>query len=424
METGTLTASVHAGGGQVVVLPEVVSAMLLLRQQGWGVKRLAREFGVSPNTVQRYVRADGYVPFRPPKRPGVLDGLQEWLEERLRQHGGNAAVVRQDLLAEHGVAVSLRTVERALQGARQAQRAEVRATVRYETPPGQQLQVDFGQCTTTVGGQRMRVQLCVSTLGYSRRTFVTVHGSQRQEAWLTHLERAFEHFGGVPVEVLVDNAKALVERHDIERRRVEFNATFEAFCRHWGVTPRACAPFRARTKGKDERMVQYVKRNGIAGREFESRSVLEAHLVRWMRDTADARVHGTTKESPLVRFVRDEAQALRPLAGRPSFLGCRELTRRVQSDCCVEVDTNAYSVPWRLLGCAVAVRVAEGTVSVVHGGHEVARHRQAVGLRERIVDPRHLEGVVAGARRSADAARLPELLRPLSAYEELAGGAL
>jgi hypothetical protein len=104
----------------------------------------------------------------------------------------------------------------------------------------------------------------------------------------------------------------------------------------------------ARTKGKDERGVGYVKRNAIAGHSFASWAALEARLVWWMRETADVSIHGTTGEPPLHRFRREEASALRPLDGRPPFRQVRDLTRRVQSDCCIEVDTNAYSVPWRL----------------------------------------------------------------------------
>ncbi len=119
--------------------------------------------------------------------------------------------------------------------------------------------------------------------------------------------------------MLLDNAVALVRHHDAATREVEFNDRFHAFARYWSVRPVACAPYRARTKGKDERGVGYVKHNAIAGRSFASFGALEAHLARWMREVADVRVHGTTGEPPIVRFERDEAGVLRPLNDRPSF---------------------------------------------------------------------------------------------------------
>jgi transposase len=107
-----------------------------------------------------------------PRRRRALDGLEDWLAERFRRHRGNADVVRQELLAEHRVAVSLRTVERAVAPLRRELLAEARATVRFETPPGRQLQVDFGERRVVIGGEAVRVHLFVATLGYSRRLHV------------------------------------------------------------------------------------------------------------------------------------------------------------------------------------------------------------------------------------------------------------
>ena len=165
----------------------------------------------------------------------------------------------------------------------------------------------------------MRVHLFVATLGYSRRCFVRAFRHERQSAWFDGIEAAFRHFGGAPEEVLLDNARALVEQHDAATRDVRFNPRLHAFARYWGFRPRACAPYRARTKGKDERGVGYVKRTAIAGHRFASWAAVEAHLAWWMREIADPRVHGTTGEPPFERFRRDEAAALRPLDGRPPF---------------------------------------------------------------------------------------------------------
>jgi len=123
------------------------------------------------------------------------------------------------------------------------------------------------------------------------------------------------------------------------------------------VLPKACAPYRARTKGKDEHGVGYVKRNAIAGHSFDSMAALDAHLVWWMREVTDLRVHGTTGEAPIVRFQEKEAAALRPLEGRITFQLMRECVRRVHADACVELETNRYSVPWRLIGETVTVLV-------------------------------------------------------------------
>ncbi len=413
--------------GEGMRTPDEVCEMLRLRELGLGTRRIASELGCSRNTVKRYIEADGWTGRRAAGRPGLLAGLEPWLAERFRRHRGNADVVRQDLAREHGLSVSLRTVERAVAPLRQALRAEARATVRFETPPGRQLQIDFGELAAAVGGERVRVHLFVATLGYSRRCYVQAFRHERQSAWFDGVEGAFAHFGGVTREVLLDNARALVDHHDAATREVRFNTRLRAFARHWGFTPRACAPYRARTKGKDERGVGYVKRNAIAGHGFASWAALEAHLVWWMREVADVREHGATGEPPIVRFRREEAGALRPVDGRPPFRQVRDLIRQVQSDCCIELDTNAYSAPWRLIGETVRVVVCGGRVSIQHGGREVAVHPETSGRRQRRVEAAHFEGLSPVRPRPAEPSpaaspAVADLLRPLEEYEQLAGG--
>ena len=335
---------------EAMLEPEEVSAILRLKELGWGAKRISRELGISRNTAKDYIATDGWTPYRQPQRKKALDGQEAWLRERLRRHRGNADVIRQELAAEKGIIVSLRTVERAVKRYRQELAAEARATVRFETPPGKQLQIDFGERLVEIGGSKVRAYLFVATLGYSRRHHIRAFRNERQESWFDGLESTFAKFGGVTEEVLFDNARALVFEHDLATRTVVFNEKLKAFAKHWGFRPRACAPYRARTKGKTENGVGYVKRNAIAGRCFPSWEAFEAHLEAWTRDVADVRVHGTTGEAPIDRFRRAEAQALKPIAGMPPFQAARELIRRVQSDCAVEIDGNAYSVPWRLIG--------------------------------------------------------------------------
>jgi transposase len=414
------------GKGDVMQMPEAVAAMRRLYELGWGMRRIAAELGCSRNTVKHHLSQGGWVPYRSPIRRRVLGGLVEWLAASFRQHRGNADVVRQELKRVHGVEVSLRTVERAVRPWRQLLEAEARATVRFETPPGRQLPIDFGTTTVRIGEEPVRVRLFVATLGYSRRAFVAAFEHERQAAWFEGLERTFQYFAGVPEEVLLDNARTLVEDHDRVTRVVVFNARFLAFARYWGFQPRACAPYRARTQGQDERGVGYVKRNAIAGRTFASWAALEAHLSHWLRTVADVREHGTTGEPPLERFQRAEAAALRPLRGRPPFHWTREWTRQVHADGCVEVDTHHYSVPWRLIGETVTVRIVDEALRVTRGGLDVARHAVSAGRRQRVIEPAHLAGVVgapAGVSPvEATAPPAPALLRPLAEYEAVAGG--
>ena len=417
--------------------PQEVELVRHLAGQGMSQRAIARHLGCCPRTVHRYLAMAHWQPYGHPHRERQLDGCLEWLKERFAQHHGNAEVLRQELLRQKGIHVSQRTVERAVEPWRAEWRAARLATVRFETPPGKQLQADFGQCVVAIGGEATRLHLCVLTLGYSRRMVIRAFRTERQANWLLAMEEAFRHWGGVPNEVLVDNARALVLRHDPASGELVFHPRFAAFARHWGFTPKACQPYRPRTKGKDERGVRYVKGSGLAGHDFPNWGAMEAHLEWWNREVADVRIHRTTGEQPLARFQREEVSALMPLKNRPSYLAEQEFSRVVANDCCVQVEGNWYSVPNALVRQRVSVLLRNQRVLIRYRGHEVARHqRQPTNHRHRQVISGHWAGLlpqraleqamgvdtpehVGGVTTTNRAVRSSALARPLAEYAAL-----
>lgn len=391
MEPEALQSPAVAGTDGLMVEPEIVRQIRALSELRWGMRRIAHEVGVDRKTVRRYLRSGSAAEQQ--ERPSRRALSDEWRATAIDLFDttaeGNAVVVR-DLLAERGVEVDVRVVQRLLAPHRRARIAAEAATVRFETAPGHQLQIDFGEKVVSVGGVRCRVLLFVAVLSYSRRCYVRAFRTQRHDDWREGLAGAFRHFGGVTQTLLVDNARALIL--DREGGAARVHPAFEAFCRDWGVTVRACQPYRARTKGKTERGVGYAKRNALAGRAFDSWAALEAHLERWMA-MADERDHGTTHEAPRLRFERDEAAALLPLPARPLPVRQRREARRVAADCFVDVDTVRYSVPHRLVRRAVQVLVGDDEVVVFDGAAIVARHARCREPHRRVVDPGHFEGL-------------------------------
>src|ERR1700741_236232 len=189
---------------EVMQTPAEVAAMLRLKALGWGVRRIAGELGCSHMTVRRYLTEGGWVACRGRGRPRTVSGLEEWIAERFRRHAGNADVVRQELEREKGIRLTLRTVEREVRHLRRELEAEARATIRFETPPGKQLQIDFGERRAMIGDETVKVYLFVATPGYSRPLYVRPFRNERQESWFAGVEGAFRHFGGVTAEVLLD----------------------------------------------------------------------------------------------------------------------------------------------------------------------------------------------------------------------------
>jgi hypothetical protein len=136
---------------------------------------------------------------------------------------------------------------------------------------------------------------------------------------------------------------------------------------------------------------------------------------------ADRRIHGTTHERPDERFERDEKRALRPLPSPLMPVRERRVSRRVATDCHVDVDTIRYSVPHRLVKRTVEVLVADDEVVIFDGRTEVARHPRHGEPHARVSDPRHFEGIYRQREDAASTASSP-LARSLEVYAEAAGG--
>lgn len=332
------------------------------RHQGMYVKDIAADLGVHPKTVSRALRR-GEAPTRRRGRPpgqSKLDPFKPTVARLLHEGVWNAVVIWRELqaLGYTGKSRTLRDYIRPKRPLRPS-----RATVRFETAPGEQLQHDWGELVTTLAGIEQRVFVAVNTLGYSRRFHAWAAPCCDAEHTYESLVRCFEYFQGVPQTVWVDNQKAAVIAHRIGQA-VEFNPRFLDLAGHYGFTPHACRPYRAQTKGKDERNVGYVKHHFfVRYRAFESLDELNAKLEHWLGEEADRRVHGTVKEVVQERFAR-EAPHLAPLPAVRFDTSYRE-SRFVAWDGYVEVRGNRYSVPAALCGQAVIVRLSlDGTVRI------------------------------------------------------------
>jgi transposase len=186
--------------------------------------------------------------------------------------------------------------------------------IRFETAPGRQAQIDFADFKF---GWGKRYALMV-VLGYSRLLWVRFFSRKDMRALLTGLEEAFGFFGGVPQELLFDQMRSVITKDGrLNGEKLVTNAEFVRFAAHWGFKVRACRPYRAKTKGKVERPISYVRQGFIYGREFIGDGDLDAQLGHWLEHTANVRIHRTTNEQPVLRFERDERALLQPLPARP-----------------------------------------------------------------------------------------------------------
>jgi len=419
-----------SAGDEEIKQQDEISTIGYLYSCGWSIRRISRELDMSRGTVRKYIRNGGVVEYQIPARQRVLDVHGEWLREKFFRHGGNADVIRQELESEKGLSVSLRTVERAVKLYRDELRRESVATVRFETPPGKQMQADFGEKYVEIGGERVKVHFFFAVLGSSRRLFIKPFLHENQNAWFMGIEEAFRYFGGIPLEVLADNPKSLVVTHKPATRELVLNEKFKSFAAYWGFTPRICVPGSPRTKGKVESAVNYGKKNCLAGRVFVSWEEMEQHIIKWLKEVSDMRSLTDAHDTPLSRYETAERAELKPTLDRAPYVQIREYVRKVSRDSFVNVDTNRYSVPWKYIGESVLVYVTDTEVTVsLCTGHEIASHALHTGRHQRLVGSGHLAGIVyraGGNKREDETPRVPsgdDLTRPLAVYEEAVSAA-
>jgi transposase len=320
----------------------------------------------------------------------------DWLRRRAPQVAFSARILHQELRAQRGFTGCYEVVKVAVRPLRETATVAAVTQMRFETAPGEQAQVDWGQVKVWLGAERTEVHVFVMTLGFSRRGYAEGYLGERMESLLSAHERAFAHFGGVCQSLLYDRMRTVTigtTEDDAGLRRAKLNPRFQSFAGHWGFTIRLCRPYRARTKGKVESGVKYIKRNFIPGRQFRDLEDFNAQLAAWQADIADVRIHGTTHQRPIDRFAQ-EAQALMPVHGHRSFLDATVRERVVAGDWLVSIDANRYSVPFRLIGKTVQVVRENDRWVIRYRGKIVAEHPVLDGRAQLSVRPDHGPGAM------------------------------
>lgn len=287
-------------------------------ESGLSKTAIARQLGVSRRVIYHWIQTGQLdrevsgtaVPRGRASRGTKLARYQPLIAERLATYPALSAVRLLEECRAAGYAGGYSQLKAYV--ARVRPRPEPEPIIRFETPPGHQAQFDFAKVRFAWG---TRFVLLV-VLGYSRVLYVEFVARQTALTVMLGLERAFAAFGGVPHEILFDQMKSvIVEDHRPTGGRLLENPEFLRFAAHWGFRIRACRPYRAKTKGKVERPVGYLRGNFLYGRTFLGDADLADQCARWL-GRANQRIHGTTRVVPLSRLAAEQAAFL-PLAGRP-----------------------------------------------------------------------------------------------------------
>lgn len=300
----------------MLVVEKAVEIRVLSRQ-GKSVRAIARTLGVSRNTVRRYLRSDWLPHYARGARPGKLDQYKQYIAERVKAAAPEwiPATVLLRELRSLGYAGGISILKDHLTTLKPVAKPE--PLIRFETEPGRQMQVDFA----TIRRGKDRLAVFIATLGWSRASYVEFVTDERLETLLGCHERAFCYFGGVPREVLYDNMRTVVTDRDRYGPGLHrYNRTLLDFAHHQGFVPRLCKPYRPRTKGKVERFIRYFRSSFYIPLASQlspeglkvDRDTANARVGSWLREVANARVHATTGEVPMVR-LEHERERLQPI---------------------------------------------------------------------------------------------------------------
>jgi transposase len=362
------------------MLKEQSMQIKYLKEQGVPPSKIAKQLGVCRQTVYNHLNRRSPYPKERALRVSKLSDFKAYIRQRLEHFDLPATVLYEELKARGygGKLTILRDFMAPLKAAH-----VLRVTERFETRPGQQAQLDWGECGfIDCAGERKKLYVFVLVLGYSRMMYARFTTSCRLPELLTCQKEAFSLLG-VPREILVDNMKQAVESHDTSTGTVRWNVQFLDFAEHCGFLPIACPPYWPRVKGKVERGVGYIKASFLEGRAFTDLDDLNAQLWLWLDQVANRRVHGTTLQRPVDRHALELAH-LRPFASVPFYDTRAVEMRRVPSDCHIAFKGVRYSVDPLAVGQTVVVKAEKDAVgqpfSVYFNDTLVARHiRRASG---------------------------------------------
>lgn len=390
-----------------------------LQRQGLSVSAIARRLGVDRKTVRRHLALGMAPPVygpRPP-RPTLLDPYHDYLCARVEAWPDLTATrLLREIRAEGytGCYSQLTQFLRTIRPPRPP-----RFERRFETPPGRQAQVDFAQFRTVFDdepGQTRILWLFTLVLGHSRWLWGRFCASQDLQTVLRcHLD-AFAAMDGAPAELLYDRMKTAVLGEDADGV-VQYNAALVGLLNHYGAVPRACRPYRAKTKGKVERPYRYVREDFWLARRFRNLDDLNAQFAHWRSTVANARVHATTR-----RVVAEHFAAERPaLIAHPAIPYSAVLTveRRVSREGMVSVGGNLYSVPDTARRRVLDVQNHPSAVRIFEDGVLIATHPVLEGKNQRRVDPAHRKAPPPAPQPATPAAPHGVGRRPLAFYDEV-----
>lgn len=397
--------------------------ILMIRQKalaGQSPYAISKTLGISKNTAKKYAAGEtGQHRLKGRTKPSKLDPYKPTID-KMAQSGIFNCVVILEQLQQLGYTGGITIIKDYVKDKRPARNCP--AVRRYETPPGKQAQMDWG-ITHYIDeqGSVHKTPVFVMIMGSSRSKYVEFTKRCDFYSLLKCMVNAFEYFDGIPQIVLTDRMKTVIDGS--EAGKPLWNKRFEDFAADMGFIPKVCRPRRPQTKGKVERLVEYVKDNFLPGRQFSDVDDLNLQALAWC-DKVDSKRHGTTGEIPLVALKNEPLLPLPDKSVRDRY---RWETRKVTRDGFVSFDGAKYGLPWQYSGREVRVRIVSNHFEVYDGEVRIACHKvehtsgRLVWLKGQYEGLAERNGMAAPFSYAKQVDTASVEIRPLSIYDKIAG---
>jgi transposase len=399
-------------------------------EKGWkNISEISRRSGYNRRTVRKYLNPEN-IPISRKRgiRGSKLDPYKEYITKRLDEYPNISAKRLLREIKEQGYNGGYTILKDHLCSVRGS--ITPTAVYRYETKPGHQAQVDWGDCGKVFLDGEERNLYCFSMiLGYSRMRYAEYTLSQDVNTLIQCHINAFNFFGGVPEEILYDNMKTVIIKKAFLSKDSIWNQVFSDFSRHYGFVVRTCRPYTPKTKGKIENTIGYIERDFFKGSTFNSFDDINIKLLLWL-NRVNREVHGTTNEIPAEKVVEEK---LREINRITQYQVTITETRKISLDSYISYLGNKYSVPYEYAGRTVTLSIKDGYFNVLNNVTEICTHEILTGRGRRIRVKEHFKGLLSETMKQNNSriAKNSSVLhfkdleveqRPVDFYEQFSGG--
>ena len=339
-----------------------------LFEKGYNKSQISRMLQIDRKTVRAKLKeSDEELPQKK-TRPTILDPHKEYIQIEVNKDI-QAKRIFEDLVRDYDYQGSYDTVKKYIHSIREK---KSKVYMVLNTQPGEEAQVDFGYIgLLNINGKKKKAWIFVMTLSYSRYMYVQIVLDQKVQTFINCHKNAFKYFNGVPEIVKIDNLKAAILEADFYEPTIQKD--YAAFAAYYGFLAQPCRVYTPTDKGKVESNVKYVKNSCFKGRNFKDIEEAKGFLATWLKDTANKRIHGTTKKVPFEVFSEIEKACLTALPKEDYILSNSQICH-VATNCHICYKSNYYSVPYGYVGKDVQAIEMNGLLRIYSDNKEIALH--------------------------------------------------